>query len=914
MTARFSAWISRHWLLTIVVWIVVLVLVRQTTPRWDDVTNDGDLAYMPADMPSVRGERLLEEAFPGGRAKSDMVVVMSRRDGPIREEDLPSLNAVAERMFNLLGVAAMQRAELSRQEITAAETRSEPTVAQTARQRMAQQLQQAEEAFDQALEINEKSAWVLHNRGILFRRLGRVDDGKFEQQLARELEPSLAEHPDQIFPDSKALTPVLDVWTHHTPHVGSKLISRDESARLVILRLSTEFMAAENIELLETIQRQLDIVRSEIPAGMELGISGSASIGADMLSSARDSIKNTELYTILLVVGFLALVYRSPLLVLIPLATIGVALAVSTGMVAALTQLNQLPGFEFWNYKIFTTTKIFVVVILFGAGTDFCLFLISRYREELDHGLPPAQALTSALAGVSGALWGSAMTTILGLGTMFFAEFGKFRNSGPTIALCLAVTLIACLTFSPALLRAMGKSVFWPIGLRRDRLRRTGVGQDDTSGQPAVAGRAEVESTADGGDHSPLWHAIAVGILRHPGLILGVSIVAMLPFAWRGLSVTTTYDLLSELSPTRPSRVGTALVRAHYPIGESGPLVVLIRKPQANLDGKEGGRGLFALTEQLYVPGVQAVRSLAEPLGDKPDRKLSPLSSAGRMKAAMRAHERLRALYLAKGAAVDGGDIARLELVLANDPFSIEATETLERVEAVLKQLVSGPDQYWSGAEYAFAGTTAAIRDLRQVTGSDNVRIQILVVLAVLAILLVLLQRPVVCLYMIASVLFSYYVSIGASEMFFHYLYGPTYQGLDWKVPLFLFVILVAIGQDYNIYLATRVFEEQERYGLMPGLRRAIERTGGIITSCGVIMAGTFIAMMSGSLRGIVELGFALTLGVLLDTFVVRTILLPAFLALLFRRHEQKESREPGGSSMRPPRSARSGSNVISAT
>ena len=655
------------------------------------------------------------------------------------------------------------------------------------------------------------------------------------------------------------------VWSPYTARLGGKLVSRDRQASLIVLGLANEFMATENVPFVESIEQLLEESKqglSDWPDGLQMGLSGSALVGSDMLRSAEQSIKNTETYTIVLVIAILLIVYRSPVLIAVPLLTIVASLLLATSVVAQLTQLDQLLGWTWWDFKIFTTTKIFVVVILFGAGTDYCLFLIARYKEELRAGKEKSQAVVDALGGVGEALAASAFTTIIGLGTMYFANFGKFKNSGPAIGLCLFVTLVACVTLAPALLRGLGQSVHWTIPIGR------------------LWGN---KSKRDDDQPSAFWQWAAKLILARPLPILLCATLAMLPFFLVGLDVSITYDLLSELDPHCVSKRGATQLQEHFHVGESGPLVVLAHKQDADFLSADGVQAIRDLTSSLYLDGVTAVRSLVSPIGKK--------SKGGASSLLEHNHRLTQAVYLGKPGTTDGG-VTRLELVLDHDPFSIEAIQVLQDVDKHLEQLRAA-DPYWAGSRFVFSGTTAAIRDLRQVTSQDNIRIQWLVVLAVLVILLILLRRPAVCIYLILSVLFSYYVTIGATELWFQWLYGSTFEGLDWKVPLFLFVILVAIGQDYNIYLATRVFEEQEQHGLFGGLRQAVVRTGGIITSCGVIMAGTFLSMTTGSLRGIAELGFALTLGVLLDTFVVRPILVPAFLALLFRWHATRSFARP---------------------
>jgi len=774
MYERLGRLISRRWGLTILAWAALWAGLHWLAPRWNDVTRDGDLAYLPEQMISVQGERLLKTAFPQARSKSQIVVVLSRSDRALASGDRETLYKIAE----------------------------------------------------------------------------------------------------LLSPETRQDLSAVDVWTPQTPVVGKMLGSKDGRAALIVVLLKNEFMAIGNIRVLDSVRQIVDGARNseDFPQGLQTGISGSAAIGGDMLGSAQESVRNTELATVVLVVAILLLVYRAPMLVLIPVITLLVSVAVSLDAVAELTRINQVPGLQDVDFKVFKTTKIFVVVILFGSGTDFCLFLISRFREELERGLSQPQAVANALGQVGEALVGSAMTTILGLGTMFFADFGKYRNSGPTIALCLAITLAACLTLAPALLRAFGSVVFWPFGIH--------VATNDPADE-----RRHVES---GSRLNAFWQWTSRAILARPGLILATSFCLLAPLAYRGLSVEISYDLLEELRSDRPSVVGTRLLRRHFAPGDTGPITVLAKRQGAHFDGRAGEQEIARLTKLLYdLPGVAYVRSIAEPLGDRPGYS-NIFSPAGRRKLAAKKHPQTKAIYLTQVPEM-AGEVTRLDVISKYDPFSAQAVQLLDEIAQRLEGLSADPKSPWYATEFVYTGPTAGIRDLQAVTQSDQTLIERLVVIAVLGVLIAILRRPLICTYLILSVLFSYLVTIGATELVFAWLYQP-FNGLDWKVPIFLFVILTAIGEDYNIYLVTRVIEEQKRHGLLEGLRVAVVRTGGIITSCGVIMAGTFLSMMFGTLRGMLELGFALSLGVLLDTLVVRPVLVPAFLAIIFGREARRSA------------------------
>jgi RND superfamily putative drug exporter len=692
-------------------------------------------------------------------------------------------------------------------------------------------------------------------------------------------------------------SPVTAVWSYEEPIIGRKLVSpagRNGQAVLVVLQLGTEFMAVDNVPYLQQVFQTVDALRQEegFPEGLQLGVTGSAAIGSDMLLSAAESITNTEWTTILLVVVILLVVYRAPGLVIVPLVAVVAAYVVSTNVIALLAQCSEQTGW--FEFRVFKTTEIFIIVILFGAATDYCLFLIARYREELERGLPPAEAIREALARTGHALTASAMTTILGLGAMLFADFGKYRYGGPTIALSLVAALAACLTVAPALLRAMGRAVFWPFGVGP---RKTGTVSPAADAAAGLLGR--------------FWQALARLIITHPGLILAGSFLVLAVPAYQGFSVPLTYDLLSELPADRVSVRGTRMLERYFALGQMDPIGFLAYRPGYNFDTPEERRQIALLTKELaelpYVDShgdetrpVLGVRSLTNPLGDPLKRKSAREIARD---VAVQKDPRTKAIFLStqpdpKYPQFTNG-VTRFELICQYDPFSPESIRVLGEVDKRLSALAADPASPWFGTSFDFIGTTAGIRDLEAVNTSDTLRIGVLVAIAVLAVLVLLLRRPVLSLYLVFTVLLGFFVSLGITKVFFAWLYGDTFQGLDWKLPVFLFVILVAVGEDYNIYLVTRVEEEQRRWGILEGLRVAVVRTGGIITSCGVIMAGTFASMLTGTLRGMIQLGFSLALGVLLDTFIIRTILVPSFLALWDRRFGR--GRQAGSESLARP-------------
>lgn len=728
-----------------------------------------------------------------------------------------------------------------------------------------------------------------------------AEDRAFVGKLADRLKGLVRKPP---LPDGEPDWKIRQVDDFRTPGIGERLIGGSGKdgqgqAALTVVGIDAFFQSKQARLTVNEIEEAIEKSRPDVPDGLVLGLTGSAVVGHDTNEASNASISATTYATITLVVFILLLVYRSPVLALIPLVTITLSVIIA---LRGLPALSWIPGL---NFQVIGVTKVFVIVVLFGAGTDYCLFLIARYREELARGQGVNTALRTSIRQVGGALVASAGTVIVGLGMLWFSTFAKIQYSGPAIALSLAIALVAALTMAPVLLRLLKGLAFWPLKPPHHHL-----GAD-----PEVEGQAETPMHG-------VWTWIANVVTRRPGLILAASLVFVLPFAYWGTQTRTNYGQFQDLPPDAPSRTGAAVIRQYFTVGELGPINLLLRAPGLDLRSPEGRELVESLSKELASrPEVAEVRSLtrplgkplAEPAGKAPTGGLGSLIgnlARGDLSAARNQALRLGAenFYVSTGA-TDPNDlnhITRLTLVLKLDPFSVEAVEALEKLRDELAARTTSAQGPLSGGDVGFSGATAEIRDLKSVITVDERRMYILVTLGVYAILVLLLRRPGISLYLIATVVVGYLFTLGVTDLVYRALHqGPDlWYGLDWKVSFFLFVILVAIGEDYNIFLMSRVIEEEDEHGVEEGTRRAVAHTGGIISSCGLIMAGTFAAMLTGKLLALRQLGFALCLGVLLDTFIVRPILVPCFIILLARLRARLRGEKP-----RPPKPAAPSTN-----
>ncbi|WP_433462326.1 MMPL family transporter [Spirillospora sp. CA-128828] len=529
-----------------------------------------------------------------------------------------------------------------------------------------------------------------------------------------------------------------------------------------------------------------DIVQHGAP-GLQAHVTGQAGYAGDF-SNVFAGFDSTLLFiTAAIVISILLITYRSPILWLAPLLCVGFAL---TAAQAVIYLLAEHAGLTVNGQAAFILT-----VLVFGAGTDYALLLVARYREELRRHRDRHEAMAIALHRAGPAIIASGSTVALGMLCLLVAVLNSTKSMGPVMAIGVVVALAAMVTLLPALLVIGGRWMFWP--------RRPAYG----TAEPSERG---------------LWARIGSAIAVRPRVTWIVTAVVLGALA-TGLFGLRTGSLPSKdaFSTGKPDSVtGEEVLARHFPAGSGSPVQIV-----TNAGTQDEVRAALA-----SVPDLSAVA----PAGNDPGQP-----SGGRV---------------------------YLEGTLNAAPDSERAFTAVDRARAAAHAV--------PGADAEVGGTSAVTLDINDASHRDQNAVIPIVLVVVLAILALLLRAVVAPLILVATVVLSYAAALGVSALMFNHVFG--FASADPSFPLWAFVFLVALGTDYNIFLMTRVHEEAKRYGTRRGALIGLAATGGVITSAGAVLAGTFAALGSLPLVFVAELGFTVAFGVLLDTLVVRSVLVTA--------------------------------------
>ncbi len=625
--------------------------------------------------------------------------------------------------------------------------------------------------------------------------LGEIDPTNLGQVNAY-----LATLPSKIIPAGQA--PLSDFILANTPILAFP--SQDKKAALANVPLRSDVAAknfADDKPALPEIVKYLraDLIKNIGPLQLTTHVTGIGGIFADLFG-AFGSIDSTLLYTTLLVVALiLIVVYRSPILWIMPLFSAVIALSFAGGIVYFLAKANII--------DLNGQSQGILSVLVLGAATDYALLLIARYREELHHHASQYESMRIALRGVVEPIIASGSTVMAGLLVLLLSDLSSNRGLGPVGAIGIFCAMLSVLTLLPALLLIFGRWVFWPKIPKFDDV------DEQLTGFWSKVGRAV--------DQRPRRVAISTALL--------LTILAGFSFTLNADGISTT-----EAFSGRPdSVVGQDRLLEHFPGGEGQPIQIIIKE-------RDRGSVTSALTAEPFISSVVPV-FVSQVVPGQP----------------------LPAIKV-----VDGQVL--LNATMSYAPDSLKARAAIGTIRTMVHKI---------DAEILVGGSTAVRYDTDLASRHDN-KLIIPIILLVIALILGFLLRSVFAsLLLLITVILSFLATMGVSQLVFEHIFG--FPGADASFPLFAFVFLVALGIDYNIFLMTRVREETIKLGTRAGVIKGLTVTGGVITSAGVVLAATFAVLGVLPLVFLAELGFAVAFGVLLDTMVVRSLLVPALVRII---------------------------------
>ncbi|WP_298825589.1 MMPL family transporter [uncultured Planococcus sp.] len=574
--------------------------------------------------------------------------------------------------------------------------------------------------------------------------------------------------------------------------------SEDNTTMIIPMSLEAGLGSADFAE----INDEASEIGSGIAAdsgSMEFYVTGPAGIAGDTVKLFEEADFVLLIATVLIILVLLIVIYRSPLLAIIPLLATVIVYQV----------VNQTLAFMgSGGLELTSQTTSIMSILLFAAVIDYSLFVFSRFREELNHYESKHEAMKYAMRATGEPVFFAGGTVLAAMLVLFFADFRDYANFAPIFGTAVFVIMIASITLIPALFTLFGRKAFWP------KVPKYGQSSEVNHG---------------------IWGPVAKFVVNKPLISGGLVAALMIISALNIVNLEFEFDTVKSFPEDMPSRVGYEIVEQKFDKGEIAPSTLLVV-------GEE------PITEE-------AAAILSEELTAYDEIASARLSGQ-----------------------TDDGEAVKYNIALSMNPYSTEALDFMERLRTDGSTLL---DQASIDGETHFGGITPKLVDERDVNNSDIYKIVILETLLILVLLFVLTRSWKMPIYMMATILLSYLSALGLGIFLVDVLFG--YEAISTRVPVYAFIFLVALGIDYNIILVSRFIEERKARKVKDALEVAISHTGGVISSAGIILAATFAALTTMPIADLFVFGFMVSIGILIDTFLVRGMLLPA-LILFFEK------------------------------
>ncbi|MGJ7913425.1 MMPL family transporter [Neobacillus sp. LXY-1] len=599
-----------------------------------------------------------------------------------------------------------------------------------------------------------------------------------------------------------------------------QMFSKDGTTLLLNFNLKE---GADSHAANETIKTINDKLKEMKLGSLQVEITGPAGISSDTITIFKNADFVLMLGTIALIFVILLVIYRSPLLAVIPLVIAAIVYQV-------VDRVLGMGGKNDW-FVLDSSAISIMLVLLFAVLTDYSLFIFSRYREELKKFPSQYSAMGEAIHHVSEPILFSGGTVLLSVLTLFATVFEPYNHFAPVFSVAMVFILLAGLTLIPSMFAIMGRKAFWPF----------------------VPKATEQLNKKQG-----FWKKVSKQVVKHPAIITGILMITLLAGALNTLSIHYSFNIMKSFPDELSSRKGFELLEKHYPAGQLAPVTVILTKDsEITIDDKFSNN---VQTLENKLKSIKGVDSITQ--GVTVNMKQVPQGMISEDKKAV-----------------------KLQLVLKDNPYDTSALETVKQLRNQDKRMLKDSGFPADHYQLHYDGQTAEQLDIRAMNQQDMIILFSFVTILITIMLGIQTRSIFMPILMMSTILLSFVATLGFGWIIFHNILG--FDSISYRLPVYAFVFMVALGVDYNIMLVSRIKEEAAHVSWKEAVGNGVALTGGVISSAGIILAATFAVLITQPLQELFLFGMTMALGVIMDTFLVRGMLLPSILVLLKKGNPQ---------------------------